>query len=122
MVRRNFTGKCLILLSYMLMIVLVHAYAGEVLIDDFSSFPSGHWPEKGQEGEKWGIFSQSFFHTDQYNVRAEKDNKYLEAYVDEQAFRYSWRKESDWTRFDRLMHRVLGPRLPYSELTGGKKR
>ncbi len=47
---------------------------------------------------------------------------HLEAYVDEQAFRYSWRKESDWTRFDRLMHRVLGERLPYSQLTGGKKR
>lgn len=47
---------------------------------------------------------------------------HLEAYVDEQAFRYSWRKESDWTRFDRLMRRVLGERLPYSQLTGGKKR
>ncbi len=53
-------------------------------------------------------------------VRVRADH--LEAYVDEQAFRYSWRKESDWTRFDRLMHRVLGERLPYSQLTGGKKR
>lgn len=53
-------------------------------------------------------------------VRVHPDH--LEAYVDEQAFRFSWRKESDWTRFDRLMHRVLGERLPYSQLTGGKKR
>ncbi len=53
-------------------------------------------------------------------VRVRADH--LEAYVDEQAFRYNQRKESDWTRFDRLMTRVLGERLPYSQLTGGKKR
>ena len=47
---------------------------------------------------------------------------HLEAYVDEQAFRYTWRNESDWTQFDRLMHRVLGEWLPYSRLTEGKKR
>lgn len=46
---------------------------------------------------------------------------HLEAYVDEQAYRFNRRKDSDWQRFDRLMHRVVGRRLTYSDLTGGKK-
>ena len=42
--------------------------------------------------------------------------------IDEQVFRFNNRKESDWTRFDRLMHMVVGKRLTYADLTGGKTR
>lgn len=45
-----------------------------------------------------------------------------DAYVDEQAFRFNHRTESDWIRFDRLMHRITGKQLAYSDLTSGKKR
>ena len=48
--------------------------------------------------------------------------QHLEAYVDEQACRYNWRKVSDAERFHRVMRRVVGKRLAYSTLTGGKKR
>lgn len=44
------------------------------------------------------------------------------AYVDEQAYRFNYRKEPDWQRFDRLMHRIAGKQLSYKDLTGGKKR
>jgi ISXO2-like transposase domain/Transposase zinc-ribbon domain len=47
------------------------------------------------------------------------DPMHLEAYVDMQAFRFNYRKESDWERFDRAMHRIVGKRLRYSELTRG---
>jgi len=50
------------------------------------------------------------------------DPDHLEAYVDEQVFRFNNRKASDWTRFDRLMRMVVGKRLTYSDLTGGKVR
>lgn len=46
----------------------------------------------------------------------------MEAYVDEQAFRFNWRKLSDWTRFHVLMHTVIGRRLTYSDLTDGATR
>ena len=48
--------------------------------------------------------------------------RHLEPYVDEQAFRFNNRKTTDWWRFDRLMRRIVGKRLTYSELTGGKTR
>jgi len=48
--------------------------------------------------------------------------KHLERYVDEQAFRFNHRKESDWMRFDRLVRRIVGKRLEYRVLTGGAKR
>jgi transposase-like protein len=50
------------------------------------------------------------------------DPEHLEAYCDEQAYRYTYRKDGEWERFDRLMHRVVGKRLMYSELTDGCKR
>lgn len=50
------------------------------------------------------------------------DPDHLEAYVDEQVFRFNNRKLSDWQRFDRLMGMVIGKRLTYSKLTGGKTR
>ncbi len=42
--------------------------------------------------------------------------------MDEQVFRFNHRKVSGWTRFDRLMRMVVGKRLTYSDLTGGKIR
>ena len=50
------------------------------------------------------------------------DPDHLEAYVDEQVFRFNNRKLSDWQRFDRLMGMVVGKRLTYADLTGGKTR
>ena len=50
------------------------------------------------------------------------DPGHLERYVDEQAYRYTYRKDSEWARFDRLMHRVIGKRLKYSDLTDGCNR
>lgn len=47
---------------------------------------------------------------------------HIGAYVDEQSFRFNHRKESDWERFDRAMRLIVGKRLTYSALTGGKKR
>lgn len=48
--------------------------------------------------------------------------KHLEAYANEQVYRFNNRKEGDWQRFDRAMHRIVGKRLTYKELTGGKRR
>lgn len=48
--------------------------------------------------------------------------EHLPAYVDEQVFRFNNRKESDWERFDRVMHRIVGKRLTYSDLTDGATR
>ncbi|MCP3902734.1 MAG: IS1595 family transposase [Planctomycetes bacterium] len=50
------------------------------------------------------------------------DPDHLEAYVDEQVFRFNNREATDWQRFDRLMGMVVGKRLTYSDLTGGKIR
>jgi len=50
------------------------------------------------------------------------DPQHLTAYVDEQAFRFNNRKETDWQRFDRLMRKIVGRRLMYSTLTRGKTR
>jgi transposase-like protein len=48
--------------------------------------------------------------------------EHLEAYCDEQAYRFTFRHDGEWHRFDRLMHRVIGKRLTYSDLTSGKTR
>ena len=37
--------------------------------------------------------------------------QHLDAYVNEQAFRFYHFREADWTRFDRLMARVTGKQL-----------
>jgi hypothetical protein len=50
------------------------------------------------------------------------DPAHLEAYVDEQAYRFNWRKDSDWQRFHQMLSRCMGKQLTYSELTGGKVR
>jgi len=49
-------------------------------------------------------------------------SEHLEAYVNEQIFRFNHRKETDWQRFDRAMHLIVGKRLEYSVLTQGAKR
>lgn len=48
--------------------------------------------------------------------------EHLEAYVDETVFRFNHRKETDWERFNRAMHLIVGKRLTYSELTDGAVR
>lgn len=53
-------------------------------------------------------------------IRASHDH--LDAYVDEQVFRYNCRKLCDWERFDRTMRMIVGKRLTYRELTGGATR
>jgi hypothetical protein len=48
--------------------------------------------------------------------------EHLAAYLDEAVFRFNNRKETDWERFDRAMHLIVGKRLTYSELTDGAVR
>jgi len=48
--------------------------------------------------------------------------QHLHAYVDELSYRCNVRKESESTRFDRLVRQVIGKRLTYKDLTGGKDR
>ena len=43
---------------------------------------------------------------------------HLDAYVDEQAFRYNNRKQSSSRRFEKVLSQVAGKRLTYAELTG----
>lgn len=48
--------------------------------------------------------------------------EHLQAYVDEQTFRFNHREFSEWNRFDSVMHLIVGKRLTYSELTDGAVR
>lgn len=43
---------------------------------------------------------------------------HLQAYCDEQAFRYNHRKGTDADRFTEVMRCVVGKRITYKELTG----
>jgi hypothetical protein len=43
---------------------------------------------------------------------------HMDAYVDEQVFRYNERKKSDAQRFVKLLSQLAGRRLTYAELTG----
>jgi hypothetical protein len=43
---------------------------------------------------------------------------HMDAYVDEQVFRYNNRKQSDSRRFEKVLSRVAGKRLTYAEVTG----
>jgi len=47
---------------------------------------------------------------------------HLQAYVDEAAFRFNVRNETEWDRFHSLMKRVVRNRLSYNELTDGATR
>ena len=43
---------------------------------------------------------------------------HMDAYVDEQVFRYNTRKDSDSKRFTKVLSQLAGKRLTYAELTG----
>ena len=43
---------------------------------------------------------------------------HLQAYVDEQAFRYNLRKDTDAQRFDTMLAGIVGKRLTYEQVTG----
>jgi ISXO2-like transposase domain len=43
---------------------------------------------------------------------------HLQAYCDEQAFRYNHRKATDAQRFDKGVREIVGKRLTYADLTG----
>ncbi len=49
-------------------------------------------------------------------------HEHLPAYVDEQVWRFNVRELSDWERFDKAMHLIVGKRLRYSDLTDGAVR
>lgn len=53
-------------------------------------------------------------------IRATADH--LQAYVDEQVWRFNYREFSDWNRFDTAMHLIVGKRLTYKALTDGAVR
>lgn len=53
-------------------------------------------------------------------IRASK--QHMQAYVDEQVYRFNTRTDSEWSRFDNVMRRIVAKRLTYSKLTGGKRR
>jgi transposase-like protein len=46
------------------------------------------------------------------------DPAHLDAYLDEQAFRFNEREHNDGTRFRKVISSVTGRRLTYAELTG----
>ena len=75
---------CFFVLLLLFFIPFKLVLAGDVLIDDFSLYPSDQFPKNEEKNELWGIWSRNFFSTDQYKVREEEGgNKYLEAYADE---------------------------------------
>jgi len=43
---------------------------------------------------------------------------HLQAYADEQCFRYNERRTTDFERFALVMMQVVGRRMTYKELTG----
>jgi hypothetical protein len=43
---------------------------------------------------------------------------HMDAYVDEQVFRFNSRRKTDAERFDKALAQVTGKRLTYAELTG----
>jgi transposase-like protein len=43
---------------------------------------------------------------------------HMDAYVDEQVFRYNTRKQSDAKRFEKVLGQIAGKRLTYAEVTG----
>jgi hypothetical protein len=43
---------------------------------------------------------------------------HLFRYIDEQAFRYNYRKMTDGQRFQGVMSQIVGKRLTYADLTG----
>ena len=43
---------------------------------------------------------------------------HLQAYADEQCFRFNERKTTDFERFAMVMMQVVGRRITYAELTG----
>jgi transposase-like protein len=43
---------------------------------------------------------------------------HMDAYVDEQVFRYNTRKDSDSKRFEKVLSQIAGKRLTYAEVTG----
>lgn len=45
---------------------------------------------------------------------------HTDRYLDEQAFRYNYRKLNDAQRFETAMPKIFGKRLTYAELTGKK--
>jgi transposase-like protein len=47
---------------------------------------------------------------------------HLQAYVNEQAFRYNLRKDTDAQRFDTVLAGVVGKRLTYEDVTGKAER
>ena len=79
----NRVGKYSILFCALFFIHIKAIYAEDVVIDDFSSYKSDQFPKNEEKNELWGIWSKNFFSTDQYKVRAENSNKYLESYVNE---------------------------------------
>lgn len=48
--------------------------------------------------------------------------KHLDAYVNECVYRFNIRNDSEWTRFDGAMRRIVGKRLTYADLTDGAVR
>ena len=48
--------------------------------------------------------------------------EHLTAYVDEAVYRFNVRSETEWERFNRAMHLIVGKRLTYKDLTGGAIR
>ncbi len=64
-------------------IPIKNIYSEDVVIDNFSLYKPDQFPKNEEKNEMWGIWSRNFFSTDQYKVRAEGGNQYLESYVNE---------------------------------------
>ena len=47
------------------------------------------------------------------------DTVHLDAYLDEECFRFNARKGTDASRFAQVMRRIVGKRLTYARLIGG---
>jgi transposase-like protein len=90
---------------------LSHDYQHEV-IDHGVSYAQGAVHTNGIENF-WSLLKRTIKGT-----YVSVEPYHLEAYVDEQAFRFNEREDDDAGRFRKVLSSVFGKRLTYSELTG----
>jgi transposase-like protein len=85
-------------------------------IDHTEAYVSGRFHTNGLENF-WSLFKRALKGT-----YVSVEPFHLQAYADEQCFRYNERKATDAQRFALVMSQIVGRRLTYQELTGKEEQ
>ncbi|HTR38963.1 MAG TPA: IS1595 family transposase [Bryobacteraceae bacterium] len=93
----------------------VDGFAHE-FIDHTEAYVRGHVHTNGLENF-WSLFKRALKGT-----YVSVEPFHLQAYADEQCFRFNERKSTDFDRFALVMMQVVGRRITYDELTGKTER